>query len=44
MATYRLLENPIRRWNLSSRQMVAFGLGLVVVTIAVLSTMIAVHP
>jgi hypothetical protein len=43
IATYRFLENPIRHWKLSSRQMVGFGLGLVVVTITVLSIVITVQ-
>ena len=43
-ATYHWVENPIRRWKLPSRQMIGFGLGLVVVTIIVLSAMIGLTP
>jgi len=44
VATYHWVENPARRWKLPSRQMIGFGLGLVVATITVLSTMIALSP
>ncbi len=43
MATYRLIENPIRHWKRPSRQTVSFGLGLAVASISLLSVMIAAN-
>jgi len=40
MATYRLVENPIRHWRLPSKQSVVAGVTLVVTTIVVLTLLI----
>ena len=43
MASYRLVENPIRHWKLPSRTTVAAGIALVVTTVLVLSLVIGVE-
>ena len=43
MASYRLVENPIRHWKLPSRTTVAAGLATVVATVLVLSLVISVE-
>jgi peptidoglycan/LPS O-acetylase OafA/YrhL len=42
MATYRFVENPIRHWKLPPAQSVAFGLGMVALSVAILSVVIVV--
>jgi len=41
IVTYRLVENPIRHWKLPARKTVALGVGLIVVTVTVLSLILA---
>jgi peptidoglycan/LPS O-acetylase OafA/YrhL len=43
LGSYHLVENPVRRWRLPSGRSVAAGVGLVVVTVVVLSVVIAVE-
>jgi peptidoglycan/LPS O-acetylase OafA/YrhL len=43
MASYRLVENPIRHWKLPSRTTVAAGIALVVTTVVVLTLIIGVE-
>jgi peptidoglycan/LPS O-acetylase OafA/YrhL len=43
MASYRLVENPIRHWKLPSRTSVAAGITTVVATLAILSLMIGLE-
>ena len=40
MATYRVVENPVRHWRLPAKQSVVRGLGVVFVTVAVLTVAI----
>ena len=41
IVTYRLVENPIRHWKLPALKAVALGVGLIVVTLTVLSLVLA---
>ena len=43
MASYRLVENPIRHWKLPSRTTVAAGIATVLATVAILSLVIGFH-
>jgi peptidoglycan/LPS O-acetylase OafA/YrhL len=43
MASFRLVENPIRHWRLPSRTTVAGGVAMVVTTVVVLTLLIAVE-
>jgi SGNH domain (fused to AT3 domains) len=42
MATYRLVENPIRHWRRPSRQSIGLGVALIVSTLVALSSMIVI--
>ena len=44
MVTYRLVENPIRRWRLPGPYSVGLGVAMTAATIGVLSIMIKGHP
>ena len=42
MATYRFVENPIRHWKLPPAQSIGLGLGMVALSVAILSVVIVV--
>jgi peptidoglycan/LPS O-acetylase OafA/YrhL len=40
VATYRVVENPVRHWRLPAKQSVVLGLGVILITVAVLTVLI----